>query len=130
MANFSPTNYETPITKAPLDWGRPVSGWHKEVKALYLSFKDNEYSKFFYQTDIHALRLLLTRYSDALGNEDFTAAGWKALDDQLGKFGTTMKDRASIRYTSEKKQAEENYSEVVTSLFKNAFKAEDEEGQD
>lgn len=127
MANFSPTNYETPVTDVVLDWGRPGTGWHKEVKALYLSFKDNEYSKFFYQTDVHALRLLLTRYSAALYDPDITAAGWKALDDQLGKFGTTMKDRAGIRYSSQKKQAEEDYSGAVTQIFKNAFKAEEEE---
>lgn len=129
MANFSPTNYETPITDAVQDWGRPVAGWDKEVKALYLSFKDNEYSKFFYQTDIHALRLLLTRYSNALKNPDTTAATWTGLDHQLGKFGTTMKDRAGIRYTSEKKQAEENYSDLANQIFINAFKPETE-GED
>jgi hypothetical protein len=124
MTNFG-SNFETPETGVELDWGRPGTKWHKDVKGLFTSFKENEFSKFFYQTDVHMIRLLCEQHNLALLNPDTTAAGWKAIYEQWGKFGTTMKDRAQVRFVIAKTQVAEDYSYTLTDVIEDAFNGED-----
>jgi hypothetical protein len=126
MSNYS-TILETPVTGVDLDWGTVPTKWHREVKALYLSFKDNEFSKFFYQTDVALIRLLCEQHSMALKFPDeMTAAGWKAIYEQWDKFGTTMKSRAQVRFTIAKSQVAEDYSKDINDVIDSTFDGDDD----
>jgi hypothetical protein len=127
MANFSPTNYESPTTGVKLRWGKPpakgeANEWHPDVVDLYLTIKNNEFSEFFYQTDVQMIRLLCLHHTKALRNPDTTAAEMKAVYEQWDKFGITMRSRANIRYTQTKTAAEENYSAGFEDFVLDAFK--------
>jgi hypothetical protein len=118
-------NIESPTTGADLKWGTVGPKWHPEVKSLFKTLKDNEFSKFFYQTDIHMIRLLCIRTTEAFLDPDMTSAGWKIIWDQWDKFGVTMKSRANLRYTIAQTVAAEDYSLQMAELHQEAFKGDD-----
>jgi hypothetical protein len=126
VANFG-TTYSTPKTNVKLRWGTPNPDWDDEIKALYKSFKDNEFSEFFYQSDVAVLRILMGQLDAALENAEMTAAGWRTLWDQLDKFGATMKSRAGINYTVTTKTDEESYSPAVYVMLTEAVQPEKED---
>lgn len=121
MANFSVSNYESPETNVRLKWDKPSESWNKLVQELYLSIKKNEYSKFFFQTDVQMIRLLCEHHTKALLNPDTSAAEMKAVYEQWDKFGITMRSRANIRYTQVKTQETENYSADLPNILRDAF---------
>lgn len=128
MANFSASNYESPETQVQLDWGRIPKDWHPEVKKLYASFRDNDFSKFFYQTDVHMMRLLCEQHTIAFMNPDVKAAEWKVIWDGWNSFGTSMRSRANVRYTQAKTNVVEDYSQMANDVMNNAFFS-DEDGE-
>jgi hypothetical protein len=126
VANFSPSNYETPITGVDLKWPSPPKKgepgeWLPSIVRLWNSFKKNEYSKFFYQSDVESLWITCDRYNRAHHNPNVTAAEWRALDDQLGKYGTTVKDRANLRYVLVKTASPEAAGVDIAGLMRAAF---------
>lgn len=116
--NFTNAGLESPVTDVQLDWGKNMTGWTPEVKAIYAAMKDNPYSAFFYQVDVAMMRALCSHHSAASLKPDTTAAEWKLIWERWDHFGATMKARANLRYTLAKTAEASSYVDDLDDVLK------------